>query len=278
MGIATLIRRNLAYYWRTNVAVVLGVATAVAVLAGALVVGDSVRASLRDLVLNRLGKTDTVISSASFFRESLSDELARGRQWSSAPLIVFEGLVTHESTGRRASSVQVYGVDEHFWRFHGIAAPELPAMSAALSEELGSRPGDTVLLRVQKPSAIPIESLFGRKEDVGRTLRFTARQPLAASALGEFSLRPQQGPVRAIFVPLGRLARDLGQPGRVNTILVAGESAAPPVETRLRERFKLEDLGLTVRTLDVRRGVSFESSGGILSDALADAALATARK
>ena len=132
MGIATLIRRNLAYYWRTNVAVVLGVATAVAVLAGALVVGDSVRASLRDLVLNRLGKTDTVISSASFFRESLSDELARGRHWSSAPLIVFEGLVTHESTGRRASSVQVYGVDEHFWRFHGIAAPELPAMSAPL--------------------------------------------------------------------------------------------------------------------------------------------------
>ena len=278
MGIATLIRRNLAYFWRTNVAVVLGVATAVAVLAGALVVGDSVRASLRDLVLNRLGKTDTVISAATFFRERLSDELAQGPRWSSTPLIVFEGLVTHESSGRRASGVQVYGVDERFWRFHGIPAPELPAMSAALSEELGGRPGDTVLLRVQKPSAIPIESLFGRKEDVGRTLRFTAREPLAAAALGEFSLRPQQGPVRAIFVPLARLARDLGQPGKVNTILIAGEGAAPPVEARLRERFTLEDLGLRVRALDAQRGASLESSAGILSDALADPALATPRK
>ncbi len=278
MRIATLIRRNLAYYWRTNVAVVLGVATAVAVLAGALVVGDSVRSSLRDLVLNRLGKTDAVISSASFFCENLSDDLARGQPWSSTPLIAFEGLVTHESSGRRASGVQVYGVDERFWRFQGIPAPELPAMSAPLSDELGSRPGDTVLLRVQKPSAIPIESLFGRKEDVGRTLRFTAREPLAASALGEFSLRPQQGPVRAIFVPLGRLARDLGQPARANTILVAGESAAAPVETRLRERFTLEDLGLTLRTPDPRRGVSLESSGGILGDTVADAAIATARK
>ena len=36
----------------------LGVATAVAVLAGALLVGDSVRGSLRDLVLQRLGSTD----------------------------------------------------------------------------------------------------------------------------------------------------------------------------------------------------------------------------
>src|ERR1700724_3607600 len=105
-----LVRRSLLYYWRTNVAVVLGVATAVAVLAGALVVGDSVRASLRDLVLNRLGKTDTVISSASFFRENLSDDLARGQPWSSTPVIAFEGLVTHESSGRRASGVQVYGV------------------------------------------------------------------------------------------------------------------------------------------------------------------------
>ena len=35
-----LVLRGLTYYWRTNVAVVLGVATAVAVLAGALVVGD----------------------------------------------------------------------------------------------------------------------------------------------------------------------------------------------------------------------------------------------
>ena len=56
MRITSLVRRNLAHYWRTNVAVMLGVATAVAGLAGALVVGDSVRASLRDLVLNRLGK------------------------------------------------------------------------------------------------------------------------------------------------------------------------------------------------------------------------------
>src|SRR5882762_3808275 len=197
MHSAQLIKRSLSYYWRTNLAVVLGVATAVAVLAGALVVGDSVRASLRDLVLNRLGKTDTVISGANFFRESLGDELARGQRFTTCPLVVFEGLVTHEVSGRRASAVQVYGVGERFWQFHGVAGPALPAMSAALAEELGSKPGDALLLRVEKPSVIPLESLHSRKEDVGRTLRFTAREALAASALGEFSVRPQQGAVRA---------------------------------------------------------------------------------
>jgi putative ABC transport system permease protein len=278
MRTATLVCRNLAYFWRTNIAVVLGVATAVSVLAGALVVGDSVRASLRDLVLNRLGRTDIVISGANFFRENLGDELARGQRFTTCPLVVFEGLVTHEASGRRASAVQVYGVDERFWQFHGVAAPELPAMSAALAEELGSRPGDALLLRVEKPSVIPLESLHSRKEDVGRTLRFTAREALRASALGEFSLRPQQGAVRAIFVPLHKLARDLGQAGKVNTILIAGEPEAVPIEKLLRERYTLADLGLKLRQLDAARGTSLESESDILSDNLAAAALATAQK
>src|SRR2546425_12596782 len=60
MQTVQLIKRNLSYYWRTNLAVVFGVATAVAGLAGAVLVGDSVRASLRDLFLQRLGYTDSV--------------------------------------------------------------------------------------------------------------------------------------------------------------------------------------------------------------------------
>ncbi|HEY7698071.1 MAG TPA: hypothetical protein VIE88_06615, partial [Vicinamibacteria bacterium] len=55
---ASLVRNNLRYYFRTHLAVVAGVAVAVGVLTGALVVGDSVRGSLRDLFVRRLGKTD----------------------------------------------------------------------------------------------------------------------------------------------------------------------------------------------------------------------------
>src|SRR5579863_7494744 len=190
MRAATLVHRNLTYFWRTNIAVVLGVATAVSVLAGALLLGDSVRESLRDLVLNRLSRADSVLSSAQFFPERLAGDLAHGERFSTCPMIAFEGLVTHEASGRRALGVQVYGVDDRFWKFHGVAAPELPAMSAALGEELGSKPGDAILLRVEKPAVIPLESLHGRKEDVGRTLRFTDHGALSRPALGEFSFRP----------------------------------------------------------------------------------------
>ena len=53
MHAATLRNRSLGYYWRTHAAVVLGVATAVAVLSGSLLVGESVKASLARLAVAR---------------------------------------------------------------------------------------------------------------------------------------------------------------------------------------------------------------------------------
>ena len=71
-----LLLQSLSYYWRTNVAVVLGVATAVAVLAGALLVGDSVRGSLRDLVL-RLARLTCQIFNSNYCMIMLVDSTKR---------------------------------------------------------------------------------------------------------------------------------------------------------------------------------------------------------
>ena len=48
MRTSQLLTRNLSYYWRTNLAVIFGVATAVAVLAGALLVGEWIQIILPD--------------------------------------------------------------------------------------------------------------------------------------------------------------------------------------------------------------------------------------
>ena len=201
----------------------LGVAAAVSVLAGALVVGDSVRGSLRDIALGRLGRTDQVLSSMGFFREGLSDDVKSAfGATDTAPLIVADAFVTLESSGRRASNVIVYGVDERFWKFQGLPPIDGVMVSPALAAEVGAKDGDVLLTRLQKPSEIPIESLFGRKEDVGRTVRLTLAGVLARDRLGEFALRPQQADVRAVFAPLRRLQRDLAVNGQVNTVLVSG--------------------------------------------------------
>ena len=90
-----------------------------------------------------------------------------------------------------------------------------------------------LLVRLQKPSAIPLESLFGRKDDVARTVRLDVAGILPREQLGEFALRPQQSEVRAVFAPLRRIQRDLAVAGTVNTVLVAA-APEPPIERRRR--------------------------------------------
>jgi ABC-type antimicrobial peptide transport system permease subunit len=288
MRISTLLARNLTWYWRTNLAVLLGVATATGVLGGAALVGASVRASLRNLVLERLGNADFVVTRAGFFREQLAEEMRPA----GAPLIALEGVVAHETSGKRAAAVQVYGVDERFWKFQGLAgAPPHGRdvlLTAALAKELGAARGDTILLRVPKFSAIPLETLHGRKDDPGKTLRLE----MSGVAPRPFSLRAEQGDVRAVYVPLAHLQREIVQPRRVNTI-VASHGRLPALT--------LADLGIRLREVEAagrplgrsaadppdpllanraEGGVpvlSLETDSAVISDALADAATRTAQ-
>ncbi|HEX9723900.1 MAG TPA: FtsX-like permease family protein [Vicinamibacteria bacterium] len=284
----SLLRRSLVHYWRTHLAVLWGVATAVGVLAGALLVGESVRASLRDLFLSRLGNTTYVISSSDFFREELASDLESHRDLSdsfaaASPLIALEGMVIHEASGRRSSGVQVYGVDERFWAFHGWNKSETHPtgrevlLTESLARELGASPQDTILLRVEQPSDVPAEFLHGRRDQTGRTIRLSDTGRLSESGTEAFSIRPQQGDVYAAFVPLQRLQVDLDQEGRVNTILVSDaddslESDEDAVLAgMLGEAARLEDLGVTLAVLEDAHCLSVTSDQILIRDGVAEA-------
>ena len=295
MTSGTLLRRSLTHFWRTNVAVIGGVAVAVSVLAGAFLVGASVRASLRDLALLRLGQVDHVITSGLFFREALADDLlASGTLGDVAtravPIIALEGFVTHQDSRTRAGGIQVYGVDERFLVLHGIVGDNLAPepgtvlVSGGLAMELGAIADETLLVRVQKPSAIPVGSLHGRRDDLGRTMRLRIQAVLTPETFGEFSFRPQQGLSRAVFINLGRMQRDLGLDREVNTVLLGSDGlgavetsvAVATVEAALRAQTRLDDLAVRVRVLDGPGALVVESAAGLLGEDIVAAAQAAA--
>jgi putative ABC transport system permease protein len=267
------------HYRRTHVAVVLGVAAATAVLAGSLLVGTSVRASLASIATSRLGHTSILIAAEQPFTEALSQRVATATSRATAPLIAVTGVVTHASSSRRAGGVQVYGIDDRFFAFHGVTPAPLAGsdvlVSPDLAAELGAVSGDALVVRVSRPTDIPIDSLHGRREDVGRSIRLTSRGTLAPGQMGQFSLASGQGPSRSVFVPLARLQRDLELRGRVNTLLVAGHEDAADVRRALDEAVTNEDLGLRVTALTESNALAVESAAGLVPDDTA-AAVATA--
>ncbi|HYN02383.1 MAG TPA: FtsX-like permease family protein, partial [Vicinamibacteria bacterium] len=287
----TLVARGLVHYWRAHVAVVLGVATAAAVLGGALVVGDSVRTSLARTALDRLGQATHAVESPRFLREGLASDLLARPAFRSAftgacPLVALDGVAVHATTGRRAGDVLVYGVDERFWAFQGLEAPALgpgreALVSEALAAELGSAPGDAILVRLQSATDIPASSLFGRRDDPSRALRLTVRSVVSRAGLGELSLRPRSSAVRAAFVPLPVLQRALGQEGRVNVLLASAsplDAPGPELATALGEALSLDDRGLRLRALPAAGALQLETASGLVDDDLARRASDVARR
>ncbi|HET7292480.1 MAG TPA: FtsX-like permease family protein, partial [Vicinamibacteria bacterium] len=276
MRAATLVRHGLLYYWRSNLAVIAGVATAAAVLAGALGVGDSVRESLARSALARLGRTSHAVESTTLFREALADELGARLAVATAPVLSVSGVAAHGTSGRRAGEVRVYGVDARFWSLQDAPDPGLTGrdalLSPALHSELQAAEGATILLRLESMAEVPGSSLFGRRDAPGPSLRVVARGELPRGQLGEFSLHPARDAVRAVFVPLASLQRALGVAGRANAVVLALVRASGDVGAALSETVQLEDLGLRLRVLEGAGALQLESTSTLLNDATAHAA------
>ena len=218
-------------------------------------------------------------SSASF-REAFAGEVGRGSRVAAAPVIAVTGVVAEEGSGRRASKVRVFGVDDRFWTLHGRPITGPPGrealISRALADELGAAPASTLLVTVRRAGAIPASSLFGRRDDLARTLRVSVAAVLGPEDAGEFALEAQQQAARTIFVPLALLQRTIEEAGRVDTVLLGEGAPAEGVAAQVRAAAALDDIGVRVRVVGQGSSLSVESETGLVDERLAAAAVAEA--
>ncbi len=235
-----LILLSLGHFWKMNLAVACGVAVGTAVLTGALLVGDSMQGSLRDLALSGLGRIDEVLVADHFFREELAGEKSSGSQ--AAPVIFYSaGVETVEpAPPARVDPVNLIGCDERFWLLGDGGAPlRLKPDEVVLNEPvarlLAVKEGDSVMLSLPKSGGIPAESAFGRKRVSVDTVRLKVVRVIPAEGLGRFGLRPNQRAPRNAYCSLAALQSELKEPGRVNAILRPGGSTGSPWHPELAD-------------------------------------------
>ncbi len=262
-----LILASLAFHWRIHLAVCLGVVAATAVLCGALLVGDSVRGSMRALVLDRLGAIDEILVGEQFFRADLAGEIAASPEFQEhfteiVPAVLLQGTVEKpdRENATRASQVTLMGVDERYWKFDPqgpqpkLAADEV-ILNAPLAAELSAQVGDEVLLRIPVPSDVPGDSPLGKKSETIGSQRLKVTAILPASGLAQFGLRPNQQIPRCAFTTIPTMAEVVDQVGKVNALLVsdtADEPSTPEMSTVLADMLKKKltpiDMGLKIES------------------------------
>ena len=276
---------SLRHYWRSNVAVVLTAAVAASVLTGALMVGDSVRGSLRDLTLDRLGGIDHALLGAGFFREGLRDELAEDSEFGSryglvSAAILMQGSMVDPESGRRAARINVQGIDDAFAAFFPGTEEALDlsrrdgqlfasiAVNRSLASSLAVEEGDSVLLYLERPSEAPRASLMGEKDpaDQLESVRLSVVSVLEDVGAGRFQLAPHQSQPLVAYLRLRDLQRELDRRNLANTLLVGErartgsgpvadpeadpEASAADVERRIRSQAEVADFGLTLEATD----------------------------
>ena len=168
-----LVARNLRYHARGNLAVLLGVAVASAVFTGALLVGDSLRGSLRDRIERQLGGIDSV----AFFPRPVRADIADQLPGQVAPVLLLPGSAQADgdpATAPYLGKVTVLGVDDRFapagaaevdWKAAGRQA----VLSARVAEKLGAKAGDKVRLGVERFSELPRSSSLAKRDSADVT-------------------------------------------------------------------------------------------------------------
>ncbi len=268
---------SLKHFWQIHLTVALCTAVATGVLAGALIVGDSVRGSLRSLTTERLGAIQHVLLADHFFQPDL---LQRENK---VPAILLNGTIVAPQTQTRASKVNIAGVTDDFFTFwqedtapNLNKAPEQPfnaiVINDALQNELNVQIGDTLLVNMSQAADIHPEFLLGERDAANaiQSLRLVISDIIPTENAGRFSLQAHQSLPFNAFIALPVLQKALGQTDKVNAVFTADTDAISAAELLLT----LDALGLRIKTHE--NHFDLQSQQYLLKPLLSETALTVA--
>jgi ABC-type antimicrobial peptide transport system permease subunit len=276
------ITNNLLFYLRKNLLLALGVAISGAVLTGALMVGDSVKYSLNQIVENRLGNITHVLKAGDrYFTSDLALRVSDRLQVPVSSILLQEGSAVADGGQMRVNSVQVMGVEPSFDQMAGttdyfnLLSGDSVIISSNLANRLNLSTGDELLLRIQRASLIPLNAPFVSDAENVVTLRATVIGIAGDEQMGRFNLKVSQTAPFNVFVSLQRLEELMDFTGRANVMLLNDSGTGGQTtfgEDQLlaviRESFSAADAGLKVSKHEELQQIEVTSHRVFMDDVL----------
>jgi putative ABC transport system permease protein len=159
-----LLLRTLLHFRLSNLAVIAGAAIASAILTGAMMVGDSVKLSLRDLALQRLGPIDYSMTPGRFFNEDLATRVQSHPKFNehfsqAVPAIYLRGGATNDSTNSTASGIQIAAMGGNLLEVSDSRC----IVNQPLAALLRASGGNTLILNLPSTDDTPKDATFARR-------------------------------------------------------------------------------------------------------------------
>jgi putative ABC transport system permease protein len=260
--------KSLIYYRRQYFWIFAGLTLAAAILIGALSVGSSVRKSLQEIALKRLGDTELVID-ARLNPASISLVTKLQKSLIAAPLLFMPGSVSKED--ERANGISIYGVDKEFKKFFVDAPDSIKEDNAFISHNLAIKlkvqTGQEIVIRISNNSLLPGDlPLTGSSEDQ-TAIRLKVTVLEQNSSCGSFSLHPSQLPAENIFVNLAHLQENANLLKLINLVLIKGSNEEDALKV-LDQEWLPTDSGLVLKKVDSNSSLELVSNRVFLPEAI----------
>lgn len=253
-----LIYRSLTYFWKPQLAVIVGVAICSMVITGTLIVGDSIRSSLEVTTQLRLGHTEYLFSSTDrYFRTELANEINSELKIDIAPILQLNGIASSQGGKLKLNNVQVIGIDNQFQAFTpGNTSLQTPAdkevyISENLAQRLQLKVDDPMLLRIDKASQIPKNAPFVTDQENQISIRLKVAKILTPQDLGRFNLKTSQTAPFNAFISLSFLNGEMELSGKANKLLFHSKNSTgtDEINTTIQKYWRLEDMALELKSV-----------------------------
>ena len=278
------ILRSLTFYKKQHLAILLGAVLSTAILTGALIVGDSVKYSLNQLVNKRLGKVTFAMQTHDrFITNELASKLAYELDTEVSGILTMNGIAINSGLDIRINKVHVLGVDSTFWNLASMEMPELGSTETFISENVAKQlhftVGDELLLRVQNAEVIPINTAFAQENQPSVAFRVTIKAILNDDQFARFSLKSDQKAPYNIWVSKTALQSKMALNNQINTLLVTDvdqEFNENTLQQAFEKIWTLEDAGLSLDSLADSSQWEVSSNRIFIDHSIADALLRSA--
>ncbi len=280
MNIFKLIIRSLIFYKKQQLAVLAGTILSTAVLTGALIIGDSVNGSLKQMVDLRLGKAKyALVTGDRFVRSKLAIELANDLKIDASPLLAVEGITINTENNIRLNKTKVYGIENSFWQFSDSEEIKLAddevLISQNIAERLNLKEGNELLLRIENAEVIPLNAPFASQENNSVSLRMTVKAILNENQLSRFSIRSDQKAPYNVFLSRDVLAEKLDLKDLSNLIILSKKDNqsidVEAINKSISNLWQLDDISLKIKPLNEKGTYELVSDRIFIEDQVTNA-------
>jgi putative ABC transport system permease protein len=252
-GITHTVFRSITYYRKVIIYQIIIIALLSAVITGSLLTGFSVRQSLLHSSSEKLGNTQFLISSGlRYFSPGLTERIKNTADLRCTSLLETSGFCQNLLTGKRELKVNINGIRQDFFSFHGIEnillKPGEVAINSVLANNLKISIGDEIILSHKPITDISPDSPFAQKTENSSAV-FKVGKILTPGECSDFSLSISQVTPANVFILLNDLISGDEEEAKVNRILLgsSANSSFEKIYKYLKGKLLPEDIGLSVR-------------------------------